>query len=350
MLKNNDILRGHAMFFPAVPGGGGTLTSRHAISAQTVAGAEEITVAALSEKLAYLHHPMVRPEMADVSAPVGVGRYDIEKLRPGVSLTHFDVRYTRSMNIRADYQPGIFVGMLIKGRHDSIIGGQHFTFERPFTPTLFSVGLHAEACSIQREGEHCEIIGLNIEPEFLDLHADQDGAFARLSDMLAHPIIHREFAGGELMRCLLASMAQSPYGGVMARLHLESQALALIVELGRQMESEFNGRPSLVLRNRQERAEQSRLLIEENLAAPYSIAEIARRVGSNETTLRLDFKALFGKTIFEYLRDRRLDIGRLLVQQKALSIAEIAYRCGYSSPANFTTAYRRRFGAPPSQD
>jgi AraC-like DNA-binding protein len=326
MMKNNDIYRNSVNVARSRSSGDILLTSQIETFQATLSGAQAITVAALSEKLAHSHHALIQQNLDDISTSIGVGRYDIE-----------------------EYQPHIFVGMLIKGRHDSIIDGQEYAFEHLNMPTLFSVGHHAEACSLQKEGELCEIIGINIEPEFLMQYADHDRAFGTLAGLLDHPVIHREFVGGELLRCLLAGMVQSPYTGVMGQLYRESQALAVIVELGRQVESEFEGRPSFVLRSRQERAEQTRLLIEENLGAPYSIGELSRRVGSNETTLRLDFKALFGKTIFEYLRDRRLDIARLLVHEKALSIAEIAYRCGYSSPANFTTAYRRRFGMPPSQ-
>ena len=32
----------------------------------------------------------------------------------------------------------------------------------------------------------------------------------------------------------------------------------------------------------------------------------------------------------------------------ALTLAEIAYRSGYSDPAHFTNAFRRQYGVPPS--
>ena len=55
-------------------------------------------------------------------------------------------------------------------------------------------------------------------------------------------------------------------------------------------------------------------------------------------------------TIIDYLRDRRLEMARIMVRERRLSVAAIAYRVGFASPANFATAYRRRFGRPPTQD
>jgi AraC-like DNA-binding protein len=67
-------------------------------------------------------------------------------------------------------------------------------------------------------------------------------------------------------------------------------------------------------------------------------------------TLRRLFKAVFGVPIIEYVRSRNLDAARLMLREGRFQVAEVGYRVGYSDPANFTNAYRRRFGRPPTQD
>jgi transcriptional regulator GlxA family with amidase domain len=43
----------------------------------------------------------------------------------------------------------------------------------------------------------------------------------------------------------------------------------------------------------------------------------------------------------------RLETAAGLLQDGALSLAEVAQRVGYSSEAAFSKAFRRRFGTPP---
>lgn len=49
-------------------------------------------------------------------------------------------------------------------------------------------------------------------------------------------------------------------------------------------------------------------------------------------------------------RTRKATIGRQMVREGRWQIAQIAYRLGYSSPENFTHAYRARFGHPPGRE
>ncbi|MEM1140849.1 MAG: helix-turn-helix transcriptional regulator, partial [Pseudomonadota bacterium] len=58
----------------------------------------------------------------------------------------------------------------------------------------------------------------------------------------------------------------------------------------------------------------------------------------------------FGTTIFGYIREQRLEMARYLLLDHGLKVSEAGYRVGFSSPAAFSSAYRRRFGHPPSVD
>ena len=45
----------------------------------------------------------------------------------------------------------------------------------------------------------------------------------------------------------------------------------------------------------------------------------------------------------------RLSVARQLVEGTSLTIAEIALRCGYENQLALSRAFKRRFGASPSQ-
>lgn len=84
------------------------------------------------------------------------------------------------------------------------------------------------------------------------------------------------------------------------------------------------------------------------LSDPPTVEQLARLVGTNEKRLSRAFREDLGQTVFEYLRGERLRIAQRLLTTTSLSVANIAEEIGFSSAANFATAFRDRFGVTPS--
>ncbi|OZI36147.1 DNA-binding response regulator [Bordetella genomosp. 1] len=85
------------------------------------------------------------------------------------------------------------------------------------------------------------------------------------------------------------------------------------------------------------------------LASPPTLPELARKVGTYEKKLSLAFRRQLGKTVFEHLRDARLDRAQQLLTDTRLSITDIAAETGFSTAANFATAFRKKVGQTPSE-
>ncbi|MBD3292396.1 MAG: helix-turn-helix domain-containing protein [Armatimonadia bacterium] len=96
-----------------------------------------------------------------------------------------------------------------------------------------------------------------------------------------------------------------------------------------------------------ERLEEARELLDASIAAPPSLALLARRVGLNTTRLKRGFKARFGTTVFGYVRDRRMAWAYELLIGTDENVSEVAYRVGYRQTAAFCTAFRRAYGSTP---
>jgi acetamidase/formamidase/AraC-like DNA-binding protein len=92
------------------------------------------------------------------------------------------------------------------------------------------------------------------------------------------------------------------------------------------------------------------LAIERRLLDPrLSAARIARSEGISERYLQKLFEQN-GVSFSRYLRDRRLERARAALVAPAdcqVSIADVAYRCGFGDAANFNRLFKERFGAPP---
>lgn len=85
------------------------------------------------------------------------------------------------------------------------------------------------------------------------------------------------------------------------------------------------------------------------LATPPTLNELARKVGTYEKKLSHAFRKQLGKTVFEFLRDERLRLAQQLLADTSLSITDIAAETGFSSAANFATAFRKQLGLTPTE-
>lgn len=74
---------------------------------------------------------------------------------------------------------------------------------------------------------------------------------------------------------------------------------------------------------------------------------LAARLGLSQRSLQRHFKSAFGITIAGYQRHVLLQISHRALCEDGASIAEAASMAGYSSTANFTTAFRRAYGVTP---
>jgi DNA-binding response OmpR family regulator len=79
-----------------------------------------------------------------------------------------------------------------------------------------------------------------------------------------------------------------------------------------------------------------------------TVEELARLVGTHEKRLSRAFRDNLGQTAGEYIRDTRLKTAQRFLLDTAMSIGDIAEEIGFSTAANFATAFRERFDMTPS--
>jgi AraC-like DNA-binding protein len=86
----------------------------------------------------------------------------------------------------------------------------------------------------------------------------------------------------------------------------------------------------------------------ERHAGTMPVAQLARDCGVSWRTLEKAFASFRGVTPVAYLRNRKLDGARQMLEQGA-SVREAATRYGFASVTTFANEYRRRFGMAPSR-
>lgn len=78
------------------------------------------------------------------------------------------------------------------------------------------------------------------------------------------------------------------------------------------------------------------------------LSVLASTVGTNTKRLNEAFRKCVGLTVFEFLREERMREACVLLSDTQLEMRAIAQALGFSSGANFATAFKERFGLSPS--
>jgi transcriptional regulator GlxA family with amidase domain len=91
-------------------------------------------------------------------------------------------------------------------------------------------------------------------------------------------------------------------------------------------------------------------MMEETIAAPLSVREIAARAGLSPRQLERLFLAHLNVGPAQFYTGLRLDRARQLLRQTPLSVTEVAMACGFQSASHFSTRYSARFGCTPRAD
>ena len=79
-----------------------------------------------------------------------------------------------------------------------------------------------------------------------------------------------------------------------------------------------------------------------------SVEDIGSELCLSRVQLYRKVKAITGKSPVEIIREERLKRGHQLLADSSLSISEIAYKVGFSSPSYFTKCYKDFFGKSPT--
>lgn len=122
--------------------------------------------------------------------------------------------------------------------------------------------------------------------------------------------------------------------------------------MNRQVEESWAGSPPEDVTKRTvetiEKMYKIRDILQQNLHLSPTLEDIARQMGLNRNKLNEKFKVLFGDTIFAWLREQRLQRARALLQDKTISVQQVADQVGLTS-AQLSRMFKLRFGHSPRE-
>lgn len=90
--------------------------------------------------------------------------------------------------------------------------------------------------------------------------------------------------------------------------------------------------------------------LDENITDPsLRIRDLAQMFGASEVWFRREFEQCYGVPPLEYLKTKRIETAKLLLQTGLYTVTDVALRAGFSNACYFSAEFRRSQGMSPSE-
>ena len=283
------------------------------------------------------------------------GTFRMIRLRQGLLVHTSDTTELRDMTTQIEQQPGLTIHLYIKGGADASLGGKPLNLGRaPGQPPQAVITARAEPDLFERHahrGECVRKVNITVSRDWLAESAfASTEEFRRVNNFAATHHARFAWVPGPSLTSIAEQILKPPIApGMMQNLYLESRALDLLSEgfAALAQQSAVTGITILKPIDRR-RLRHIEDFLAEHLHEIRSLDELACVGGISVSTLRRLFQAAYGTTVFQRLRQLGLERARHALERQGVSIAQAAFLAGYSSPANFSTAFKRQFGLTPS--
>jgi transcriptional regulator GlxA family with amidase domain len=162
--------------------------------------------------------------------------------------------------------------------------------------------------------------------------------------------IRADASGHWLERSILHLVDEAGSGGVGSEAMLAKLSEALFVDtLRRHVSALPEGQKGWLTGARDPVVGKSLGLLHSRVAHPWTIADLAERVGVSRSALVERFTRYLSEPPMTYLTRWRMQLALRALQKTSRGVAEIAADVGYESEAAFSRAFKREFGEPPGR-
>ncbi|MBU6952070.1 AraC family transcriptional regulator [Hahella sp. HN01] len=284
------------------------------------------------------------------------GRFALTSYPSGLSVHLSDLKELQTLSTSMELPAKLTLSVILRGKLDFALGDASFEAGGA-GPECFALCIPNQQTFHRRlRANRCLTkVNISVSREWLECRSLEEGGTALdLEELFGEEVTFAKWpASARLIGLAEQILNPPPLNRLLLSLYIESRAMELLSD-GMLMLPKHISKPRAETADALKPQESRRIatareFIEAHLETIDSLEETAAAVGMSVSTLQRRFKLAYGRTVFEYVRQRKLEAARDALLKKELSIGEAAYRAGYRHPSNFVTAFKRAFGATPGE-
>lgn len=293
--------------------------------------------------------PALRPQDAVLR-----GRWRMVRLRSGLSLHSSDAMDVHDMTTEVVSDPGLSMVLFLHGRADVALGDRRYRMEAEAGPRLFALSVAEPDLFVRHgmRGNWVRKVSLSVPPGWLEEEAV--AARASLARFRGTHGASASWTPSSRQIALAERIAgPSPFAPDLEALYLESHALEIVAETlawlgsdGTAPDTGSAGRDHARVRLVCDYLDAH---AEAHPGETPRLEAVARHAGMSVSALQRLFRMVLGTSVFDHYRGLRMDRARRLLERERITVTEAAFAAGYGNPANFATAFKRRYGLCPRE-
>ncbi|SFB41193.1 helix-turn-helix transcriptional regulator [Clostridium frigidicarnis] len=153
------------------------------------------------------------------------------------------------------------------------------------------------------------------------------------------------------IQVILQQILKCPYQDTIKQLYIEGKLLELVAVYLNEVVYETERMPSKVNISSEDLhcIYRAKDILDENIYETPSITCISKCILLNEYKLKKGFKEIYGVPMHTYVINKRLENAKFLLEQKNLTVSQVAVKVGYLNMSHFAAAFRKKYGVNPKE-
>ena len=90
-------------------------------------------------------------------------------------------------------------------------------------------------------------------------------------------------------------------------------------------------------------------LIIHQVSEPPTLQELATEVGLPLKKLKVEFKKIYGDTVFNFLLNYKMELAKKMLASGSLNVTEVGLQIGYSTSSHFIAAFKKKYQITPKK-
>lgn len=266
-------------------------------------------------------------------------------------------RFTELQDLKNCFElpPGISFNLVFEGSVDFVLAGTQHRLTKLEHQALTCYGIAIARPELMTRQLHkgATVGKLNIfaERDWLESRCRSGAERARLDALFElHGTVSHWEASSETLSLMLALIRNTDQEeDFCGSLQAEAMTIQLLSDCLSAMQSSADYITDAGNTPLMPEQQQIKKYIDQHLQENLALPELANQLNMSVSTLQRQFKAAYGMTVVDYIRQRRLGLARTALIEQGLSVGQAAYMAGYRYPSNFVAAFKKHYGMTPSK-